>query len=312
MTESPAVTTTPAVTELIATDAEVAEWASSPPSWQFGLAKLWSQFAPRGKGWFPRFIGQGVGRGARDVIRTACGARLAIDPRSLDVYCSIARTGGWWEREVTEALLRFVRPGHVVYDIGANVGFMSTAVAARFGGEGVRVYAFEPQPSLARAIAVTAKLNGFAGLHIYPLMLGKASGRGTLFLPAHSIHASAVSRETGAQEISCPVTTLDDLVAAGMLPPPDVIKIDVEGSEWDVFQGARQTLAATRPVIVFESDVNATRFSYSRRQLCDLLREAGPYRFYSIDGDRLTSADERMDDPLVTDMVAVPPENSVA
>jgi FkbM family methyltransferase len=174
------------------------------------------------------------------------------------------------------------------------------------------VYAFEPQPSLARAIAVTAKLNGFAGLHIFPIMLGKVSGQASLFVPAHSIHASVVSREAGALEISCPVATLDDLVATGRLPPPDVIKIDVEGSEWDVFQGARQTLAAKRPVIIFESDVNSIRFKYTRRQLCGLLRETGPYRFYSIDGNRLVSADERMDDPFVTDMVAVPPEIAVA
>jgi len=302
----------PDARELIASGADLNEWAASSPSWQFALAKLWSRFVPRGKGWFPRLIGEGIGRGARDVIRTATGVRLAIDPRSLDVYCSIDRSNGWWEREVTEALLRLVRPGHVVYDIGANVGFMATAVAARFGGKGVQVYAFEPQESLARAIAVTTRLNGFAGMHVYPVMLGKSPGRATLFLPAHSIHASAVSREAGALEISCPVFTLDGLVADGTLPPPDVIKIDVEGSEWNVFQGARQTLAAKKPAVIFETDVNATRFGYSRRQLCDLLRETGPYRFYAIEGERLTLADNRMDDPTVTDMVAAPEDMQVA
>ena len=106
------------------------------------------------------------------------------------------------------------------------------------------------------------------------------------------------------------MTTLDTMIAHGTLPPPDVIKIDVEGAEWDVFQGARQTLAAHRPPIVFECDVNVQRFGYTRRQLCDFLRSIGGYRFYLVGVNDLTPADDRMEDEVEGNLVALPPEQA--
>jgi hypothetical protein len=122
-----------------------------------------------------------------------------------------------------------------------------------------------------------------------------------------------VSRGEGHSQssIRCPMTTLDALVAGGTLPPPDVIKIDVEGGEWDVFLGARQTLAAHRPAIIFESDANAKRFGYTRRQLCDLLHSTAGYRFYIASPDRLEPAEARMDEEIDCNMLAISPEQKV-
>jgi FkbM family methyltransferase len=288
--------------------ADLADWDRSS-SWQFKLSRFWVRHIPRGKGWFPRQIGRRFGGKMRDTIHTASGAQLAIDPASLDMYCSIEKNGGLWDPEVLEICCRFLKPGAVFYDIGANVGLMAVEVAKRFADQ-VRVFAFEPQPSLARTIAISASLNKFQNLRVFPIMLGKEPGRAELFIASHSIHASAISREAGAAVIHCPVGTIDEMLADGLLAPPDVIKIDVEGGEFDVFRGAQKTIAEHRPAITFESDENANRFGYTRKQLCDFLRETGKYRFYAIDREKLTPAEAAIEknDFSVRDMVALPEE----
>jgi FkbM family methyltransferase len=286
-------------------ETDLANWGERS-SWQFKLSRFWVRHIPRGKGWFPRQIGRHFGSALRDTIRTASGARLAIDPASLDMYCSIENQAGLWDAEVLDVCCRFLKPGGVFYDIGANVGLMAVEVAKRFADQ-VRIFSFEPQPSLARTLAISAKLNDFSNLQVFSIMLGKEPGAARLFIPSHSIHASAISREVGAGSINCPVGTIDQLVADGTLAPPDVIKIDVEGGEFDVFRGAQKTIAEHRPAITFESDENANRFGYTRKELCEFLRETGRYRFFAITGEKLTPAEEAIEknDFSVRDMVAL-------
>lgn len=299
----------PTIQPLYVDPAALSEWDCGP-SWQFRLASAWTRYAPRAKGWMPRQLSKFYGPGVRDTVRTNSGARLAVEPSTLDTYTAIAASGGRWEYHVLDACARLLRDGGTFYDIGANVGIMTTDIAKRFGN-GVGVYSFEPQPKLARAVAVSARLNGFDQVHVYSVMLGETPGTGELFVPSHSIHASAVSREAGAKAVPCPVTTVDRLVETGVMPPPTLIKIDVEGAELMVFKGAVQTLQAHRPVIVFESDNNARRFGYTRRQLCDLLFNAGRYRFYVMDGQGVTPADAILDREDDANLIAVPAERSL-
>ena len=141
-------------------------------------------------------------------------------------------------------------------------------------------------------------------------MLGKEPGAARLFIPSHSIHASAISREEGATSIECPVGTLDQMLADGKLAPPDVIKVDVEGGEFDVFRGGQKTIAQYRPAITFESDDNAQRFGYTRQVLCNFLRATGRYRFYAVAGQKLALAEDAIEknDFSVRDIVALPEE----
>ena len=73
------------------------------------------------------------------------------------------------------------------------------------------------------------------------------------------------------------------VVAAGDIPPPNVIKIDVEGGELAAFRGAESTLRRHQPQIVFESDENTPRFGYTRREMCGFLAGLAPYRFLKIE-----------------------------
>jgi FkbM family methyltransferase len=133
---------------------------------------------------------------------------------------------------------QFLRPGDLVFDVGANYGEYSHM----FLGLGARVIAMEPNPSCARILAGCRSKD----LTVCRQAVGDREGEITLFVGARSGH-STVSSEwmekaitTGADyrwknTIKVPITTLDRLQRE--YGTPDFIKIDVEGHEASVFRG---------------------------------------------------------------------------
>ncbi len=294
-----------ATLEPVAVDpSERERWSEARP-FAFRVAYFLARYSPRGQGWFPRHIGARFCRDMRLLLRTEHDALIAVDPRSLDYYGMMLKLGGIVDAHVRDACLRMLRPGDVFYDIGANAGLISIEVAKAMRGE-VRVVAFEPQPRLAHVTALSGMLNGFRDWRVYAIMLGREAGNADLFIPAATIHASAISRQRGAPSITCPVRPLDALVKGGVIPPPQVIKIDVEGGERDVFAGAAETIRSHQPSIVFEADANQERFGYGRRELLEQLGGLAPYRFHFLRGKDLVPAEGRIDDPTFTDMIAIP------
>jgi len=260
---------------------DAVEW--SPRNEQlWRLARWIHAHAPRGKGCIPRWIGRVAGDRVRAEIRTASGGRLVVDPRSLEVFAFIDLNGGLWEGHDIAACKAVLGPGQVFYDVGANAGVFTVEIAAAFH-DAVEVRAFEPQPSLARSIALSAARSGFRNVHVHPVILGSEAGEEDLFVPASTIHASIVARANRSQRLACAKTTIDAEVARGALPPPDVIKMDVEGAERSVVLGALETIARHEPCIVFESDINQDRFGYSRADLCAELRFCADYRFFAVE-----------------------------
>ena len=271
----------------------------------FRCACGWMKYAPRARGWLPRRIGRTIGRGMSCAIRTRAGARLAVDPINLDFYCQVQLHNGVWEEDVLDACLRVIQPGDVFFDIGANAGIVTVDVAWTFG-ESVTIHAFEPQPTLARTLAISIGLNTFTRVHLHRLLLGDAPGVADLYVADHAIHASLISREVGAAPLSCGMETIDRLVAAGTVPAPTVVKVDVEGAELRVLQGARDTFSAAPPVIVFEADDNMMRFGYTQRELFELMRSLADYAFHRIDGGKWVPVGPA-DEAVMGNYVALPP-----
>jgi FkbM family methyltransferase len=150
---------------------------------------------------------------------------------------------GTYEVEQMARFVALARPGQVVFDIGASVGFY-TLLAARCVGPSGRVVACEPDPANLRYLEAHVKRNGLAHVQILPCALSDRSGR------ARFASASGSGRghldENGALEVE--VCRLDDVAAERALPPHH-LKIDVEGAELEVLLGAEQTLRAHRPTI---------------------------------------------------------------
>ena len=205
------------------------------------------------RGW----LGRGTAR-----VSGGAGDGLLLSLRGLPVSHSQARplVRGRLEPLVQEALAEHVRPGAVVYDLGANVGFF-TLLAARLAGPEGHVVAFEPDPTCAAAITENARLNGAAKVTVFQRAAGSSARRERLFVVRDGSWSHLESRgrhPLTASAIDVEVVPLDELVRSGEAPPPDVVKLDVEGSEIEALEGMREVLASHRPVLVCELHETAT------------------------------------------------------
>jgi len=149
-----------------------------------------------------------------------------------------------YEADFSRLLLATVRPGDCVWDVGANVGYYTTRLAARVGPGGC-VVAFEPVAStFARLQAATGALNNVL---LQPIALGRVTESVCIALDdtAGGGLNSLINRDP--QDWSQPRETVsvfraDEAVTRFALPRPTVVKIDVEGFEEDVLDGMRPIL----------------------------------------------------------------------
>lgn len=159
------------------------------------------------------------------------------------------------ESEVQEAMIRHLGRGGVFYDIGANLGFFALLGAHLAGLQEGHVYAFEAAPENAAAIARNVQLNALPNVTVIAKAVSDHTGRGRLQVVDDQSWSKL--EEYGPhpfteEVIEVELVAIDDLLAAGELRPPTVVKIDVEGAELAVLQGMRATIAQHQPAIICE------------------------------------------------------------
>lgn len=149
---------------------------------------------------------------------------------------------------------KLVRPGMTVVEVGANIGVHTVHLAGLVGERGA-VLAFEPQPVVFQLLCANVALNSI--LHVRCFQKGVAREAGSFRLPpldyrqaANFGNVSLQPAPPGEQGESVEAITLDCL----QLPRCDFIKIDVEGMEWDVLQGAAATIQQHHPLLYLECD----------------------------------------------------------
>lgn len=146
-------------------------------------------------------------------------------------------------------------PDDVVYDVGANVGVYALALASSEPAR--RVVAFEPAPPIVRRLRTNVDCNDVGDrIEIRRCGLGDRSGTASFYVSTYP-ELSAFDRERATRweaavqdVVEVPIRRLDDVVDS--LPPPDVLKLDVEGAATRVLRGASDTLAATEPTLFVE------------------------------------------------------------
>ena len=212
-------------------------------------------------------------------ILDVAGRRVAVDARTttFTIYASALARGGY-EPELG-AFLDLAAPGRrVVYDIGANWGHFAIHFATCTGFAGA-VHAFEAAPdtaALLRRVIEAAGLGDRVTVHGF----GLSASDGALPMVGGG-HTSLARLVPGARGRAVAVKRLDGLE----LPPPDIVKIDVEGHEGEVLAGAAETIGRALPLIVLESWYGAGSLGPLR-----FLAERGYtlYRFAWEDADGLT------------------------
>jgi len=159
---------------------------------------------------------------------------------------------GTYEPEQTQAFQRLIRPGDVVFDVGANFGGLSTLMSRYVGPRGV-VCAFEASPRIISSTHQNLVSGGCSNVQLYHRAIYHTSGDMIAIYAGSHLNDSLypVGGPQAAESHKIETLALDDFVAATKLVPK-LIKMDIEGAEFDALQGMKRLLADAKPVLILE------------------------------------------------------------
>jgi FkbM family methyltransferase len=163
---------------------------------------------------------------------------------------------GTYEPELQAALRSLVHPGAIVYDVGANIGYVSLLLA-KASGENGHVYAFEALPENVERWHKNVALNGMgARLSLFAGAVTGSAGPVRFLVHASGgmgkAAGSAGRADKYQSELTVPGISLDEFVYGQGNPPPQVVKMDIEGGEVLALPGMRRILAEARPLMLME------------------------------------------------------------
>lgn len=220
----------------------------------------------------------------------------------------------YWGHDVGDLrfLWKALKPGMVFMDIGAYQGVYSVVAGKKLRQDGM-VIAFEPSPREYHRLRLHLCWNGMSHAHAEMLALGAVAARTAFFqvvsgdTTRNGLRAPASS--DSVDTISVDAVSLDYYVASRRIERVDIIKLDVEGGEIDVFRGAATVLTKFRPILICEVLDAATKvWGYDARQIILTLKNYG-YDWFDIKDDGSTVPHEIQPEyPQVKNFVAIPRE----
>lgn len=214
-------------------------------------------------------------------VEVAAG-NLAGTPLYLDLQSEKDYWLGTYEVELQQTIRDLVKPGMIVYDIGANIGYLSMMLARQVTNSG-KVFAFEALPENQERFAVNLKVSGFSDrvqliraavvdkTGVVQFQIGPSGGMGKA--------AGSAGRQeySYAKSIEVQAISLDDFVLIQGNTPPQVVKMDIEGGEVMALPGMVQVLQQFKPLMMLE-----LHGPESARAAWNILTDAG-YRICQMD-----------------------------
>lgn len=174
-----------------------------------------------------------------------------------------------------ELLFRLLDDAEVIFDVGANIGEISLRFAHTYPK--ATIHGFEPFPDTFRTLKQNVSLNAFPNIELHPLGLGAQAGE--VFFEERTAGNPGMNRVTANPERSTrkvAITTLDAFVGENDISTVSLIKIDVEGYEFEVLKGADQLIRRHHPVFFIElDDDNLKDQGSSAFELVQFLRSHG-------------------------------------
>lgn len=190
------------------------------------------------------------------------GNKMYVDTTDMGVVPLLLKEGVM-EKYSTEVFKEMVKESMVVVDVGANIGYFTLIAAQQVGNKGV-VYAFEPEPSNFEFLCKNIELNGYTNAVPIQKAVSDRCGTANLWCDKVNFAAPSFSKENVmvfAEErtlgednfVEVETVTLDEFLnhTAGNTKV-DIIKLDAEGSEGLIIDGAKQTLQTNNLKIIME------------------------------------------------------------
>ncbi len=187
-----------------------------------------------------------------ELVRVSChGMQLEIPGKDITILPSLLnQTYEAYELELLEQLLL---PGTTFIDVGANIGIY-TSIAARLIEPTGIAYSFEPVPENFEILKRNLVNNHLTNVVTEQVAIGDRIGRSVLYLDDNSIGTHSLLRHRPSyrqdQEVDVPITTLDAYFSSEMPTIVDLLKIDVEGYEPFVLEGATALLRRTNTILI--------------------------------------------------------------
>jgi FkbM family methyltransferase len=207
----------------------------------------------------------------------ALGTSAKFYVRSPEELRMLQKAGtGHWEKVVMEFLKERLSPGDVAYDIGSNIGLYAVLLGKWVGETGL-VIGFEPQQKNYDHLLENLRANSLNQVRTYRVALGDCDGEGKLYGGDDLLFANLLSpRESKAGYEVVKIVEGDSFREAEKLPIPRALKIDVEGYEYSVLLGLKETIQS--PVCQFVTcEVHPTLMpeGVTPEKVFDLLRSCG-------------------------------------
>ena len=202
----------------------------------------------------------------RKIVRgLASGYWICVSPVDRLAYLL-----GTSEPHLQRIIKEHVLAGDTVYDIGANIGYVSLSLAKSVGPTG-RVIAFEPVPKNVEDFRECIKINQLTNVRLLEFAASDQRGEAVIRIAENLSTASLVWHRKNPAAIQLIIRTvqIDQLVESGNLGYPKFVKIDVEGAEGSVLKGMQRTVAAAMPVLFIECSEAGRETTWS------LLRQLG-------------------------------------
>jgi FkbM family methyltransferase len=187
-----------------------------------------------------------------------------------------------YERRELALMLRMLRPDHVMFDLGAHVGYYALHAASVVRD----VHAFEPLPTNAVRLQRNVHLNGFTNVTVNEAAVGERAGRarfGAVTTAGESGWGSLTApADDQTHDITVDVVALDEYVKERSIERIDLIKMDVQGAEADALRGAKDSIARWMPDILTEAvEGCAWQYGHDVAGFVRFVKELG-YRVWSF------------------------------
>ena len=204
---------------------------------------------------------------------TIHGYRMTVNLNDVGISHELALYGVH-ERESSQVVKKIIEPGMTILEIGANIGYYAILEARNAGASG-HLYAVEPSPFNVALLKKNLARNNIKNADVYAMAIGEQNTTLPFFIAEKSNLSSFIDREAvGTMDgttVDVNVQTLDAFLADKK--PVDFIRMDVEGYEWEILQGAEKILSQATPPKYFFIELHSTLLPKKNRSSRDVIEK---------------------------------------
>ena len=182
------------------------------------------------------------------------GSRMLLDTARSHVEFNLLNWG-CHEPLFTHVMLQEIKEGMTIVGIGANIGYYAL-LESRLVGKTGKVYAIEPAPDNIKWLKENIALNNYSNIETYQMAVGNKNGTAKLYLSESpnlhnllGIEGKSGENNNYVDIIDVETVTLDEFLKNKRLP--DIVRMDVEGYEYNIIKGMKKTLNENKKMMVF-------------------------------------------------------------